>query len=527
MPDATLSPAAPELRGRMPRPAGVGAAFAGFGALTVALTTSAAVAAHALVPHTFQPIASKLLGMQPLSGLATVLFAIGAPLRWTIGAAGTSDHLTGTLRAGAVAHGHPLVLLGPAAVAATVLAMGWLAARHATRTGRSAARAAAGAAFTFASVSAIAAVAVSRMGASFGAGMNARVHIDMVGAFFLAGAWASVGATAGWALAVRRLPRVADAVATWRIRIIGPASSAVVSAALLTALVSPQAGSVLATAGGPTSTTAAPSTTVAPDASTSSTAPAATSTTAAAAGTTSTTGHTATTRGTTSTTTRAGATAAARPAASTPGAPHVETLAMQPPTPGTYTYTTSGSAALGLGKTVFPNASTLTVDPAVNGRQHSRRQILTVAGEGFVLDQWLEYGQTGIRVGGQMITTTFNHSTTVRDLKTPTTQLFLSPTPAPGEHHEFDLASPVVSAHDVVDVLRTENVTIAGQNINAVVVRTVLHLGGTASGTLQYDQWFDMSRRIVLKETSSATVKASVVTLNSNYTATLQRLTPS
>jgi len=195
--------------------------------------------------------------------------------------------------------------------------------------------------------------------------------------------------------------------------------------------------------------------------------------------------------------------------------------------PGTYTYTTSGSAKWGLGSTVFPNTSSLVVDPAVNGRQHSRRQVLTAAGQGFVIDQWLEYGQTGIRVGGQLITTTFNGSTTIRDLKTATTQLMLSPTPTAGEHHEFDLASPVVSAHEVVDVLRTETVSIAGQSVSAAVVRTVLHLGGTATGTLEFDQWFDMARRIVVKETSTATVKASVVTLNSNYNATLQRLTPS
>ncbi|MBV9665479.1 MAG: hypothetical protein JOZ37_16035 [Actinobacteria bacterium] len=527
MPDATLSPAPPQMPGRRHRFSGVGAAFAGFGVLTLVLVAAAGAAAHALVPHAYQPIAHKLLGAQPLTGLASLLFALGAPLRWTVGAAGTAQHVTGTLRAGDLAHAHPLVLLGPVVVAIAVLATGWLTARHATRTGNSAAGAAAGVVGTFAALSALAAMAVSRTGVSFGADMHARVHVDAAGAFFLAGAWAALGAAAGWALAVRRVPHVADAIASWRTRVIGPVSGAVVSGVLLTALVSPQAATSLAATKGTTSTTSGPSTTVAPDASTSSTAPADTSTTAAAAGHTTTTGHTSTTRGTTSTTGRTTTVAAGKPAASTPGAPHVEALALQPPTPGTYTYTTSGSAAWGLGKTVFPSTSTLTVDPAVNGRQHSRRQILTVAGEGFVIDQWLEYGVTGIRVGGQMITTTFNHSTAIRDLKTPTTQLYLSPTPTPGEHHEFDLASPVVSAHEVVDVLRTETVSVGGQNVSAAVVRTVMHLGGTATGTLEFDQWFDMSRRIVVKETSTATVKASIVTLNSNYSATLQRLTPS
>jgi hypothetical protein len=523
MPETTVRTDAPQMRGRWPRPVGVGAACAGFGGLTVGLIGLATMAMAMVVPHALQPVAHRALGVQPVSGLAALLFAIGASLRWSV--AGNGAHLTGTLRAGSLVHTHPVLLIGPVLVAAAVLVTGWLAARHAIHSGRSAARAAAGAAAGFALLSATAAIAVSRASVALSPDLTARVHVDALSTFLLGAAWGGIGASAGWMLAVRRLPHL-PAVMTLRRRAVGPISGVIVSGALLIALVSPIAAPAATAAASPAPTAAAPSTTVMQPATTSSSTPGTTTSSAGAAPSTTATRHTTTIRGTTSTTARAGAVASGT-VASTASASHVEALGLQPPAPGTYTYTTSGSAKWGLGSTVFPNTSTLVVDPAANGRQHSRRQVLTAAGQGFVIDQWLEYGSTGIRVGGQLITTTFNGSTTVRDLKTPTTQLFLSPTPTAGEHHEFDLASPVVSAHEVVDVLRVETVSIGGQNVSAAVVRTVLHLGGTATGTLEFDQWFDMARRIVVKETSAATVKASVVTLNSNYNATLQRLTPS
>src|SRR5207249_749824 len=143
-----------------PRPAGLGAACAGFGGLAVALVGAVAVAARMVVPHALEPVAHRALGTQPVSGLAALLFAIGTPLKWSV--AGNGAHLGGSLRAGRLVHAHPVLLLGPVLVAVAVLVTGWLAARHAVRTGRSAARAAAGAATGFAVLSAVAAVAVSR-----------------------------------------------------------------------------------------------------------------------------------------------------------------------------------------------------------------------------------------------------------------------------------------------------------------------------------------------------------------------------
>jgi hypothetical protein len=136
----------------------------------------------------------------------------------------------------------------------------------------------------------------------------------------------------------------------------------------------------------------------------------------------------------------------------------------------------------------------------------------------------MQYQPDGIRLTEQRITTTFSGSTKVRQLLAATPQLFLSPSPAPGEHHAFDLAGPSVSAHEVVDVLRAETVKVGGQPVATVVVRTVLELSGSASGRLQFDQWFDPSRRLMVKEHTTANVTASVVRLTSTYDATLRHL---
>src|SRR5256885_1134977 len=98
MPDTTVRTDASRVGDRWPRPAGLGAACAGFGGLAVALVGAVAVAARMVVPHALEPVAHRALGTQPVSGLAALLFAIGTPLKWSV--AGNGAHLGGSLRAG-------------------------------------------------------------------------------------------------------------------------------------------------------------------------------------------------------------------------------------------------------------------------------------------------------------------------------------------------------------------------------------------------------------------------------------------
>ena len=234
----------------------------------------------------------------------------------------------------------------------------------------------------------------------------------------------------------------------------------------------------------------------------------------------------------------AGPTTTARAAGSSGGAGPATTAGRQPapaataatgpPVPGTYRYDTSGSFTFGLVPAPFPAVSTLMVDSATGTRQRSVRDLRDPAGTGVLSESVLDYRPEGVHLLSLRVTTRVGGTTDVRELR-PVTPLLLLPTSAgPGAHAEFDV--PVnggAPAHVVVDVVGEEQVTVGGQTVGALVVRTVTTLPpGPVSGRQELTVWFDRGSRLVVKERQAADAVAGALTFQSRYDATIQRLTP-
>lgn len=246
-----------------------------------------------------------------------------------------------------------------------------------------------------------------------------------------------------------------------------------------------------------------------------------TTSTVAATTTTSAPGRTTTTRaGSRTTTTRAAAaTSAPAPAGG---------RALAPATPGTYRYDTAGATTFAGNTVPFPAVTSLVVDAPSGTRQHSTRNLRDAAGNGLQTEFTLDYRPEGVFLVSLRVTTVFSGVSDVRDLRPASPVLLLATGAGPGAHREADLTG-TSPAKLVVDVLREERLTIGGQAVDTLVMRAVVTLGpGDVAGRQELTVNVDRGSRLWVKERSVADASAAggLFTVHSEYTATMQRLTP-
>lgn len=200
-----------------------------------------------------------------------------------------------------------------------------------------------------------------------------------------------------------------------------------------------------------------------------------------------------------------------------------------PPAPGTYRYSTAGTTTVAGSTIVFPGITSLAVDSPSGTRQRSIRNLRDGAGNGMATEFTLDYRPNGIYLVGLRITIGFSGTSDTRDL-TPANAVLLLPTGArPGAHLEADLAVGAGTARLAVDVLGEESLVIGGQAVNTLVMRAVVTLPpGDVNGRQVLTVNVDPGSRLWVKERgeADASAAAGLVTLHSEYTATLQRLTP-
>jgi hypothetical protein len=245
-------------------------------------------------------------------------------------------------------------------------------------------------------------------------------------------------------------------------------------------------------------------------------APATTTTTAAAAGS----GRTTTTRARTSTT-RAGA---ATTTTTAPAGPR----ALTPAAPGTYRYDTAGATTFAGNTVPFPAVTTLVVDPPSGTRQRLTRNLRDPAGNGLTTEFTLDYRPDGVFLVTLRVTVGFSGVTDTRELAPASPVLLLATTDRPGAHREADLAG-TSPARLVIDVLREERVTVGGQPVDTLVTRAAVNLApGDVTGRQELTVNVDRASRLWVKERSvtDASAAGGLITVHSEYTATLQRLTP-
>jgi hypothetical protein len=226
---------------------------------------------------------------------------------------------------------------------------------------------------------------------------------------------------------------------------------------------------------------------------------------------------------------RPGATTAATPSsgattapAATPGA-----TPLTPATPGTYRYDTTGTSTLAGVTSPYPAVTTLVVDPPSGTVQHATRDLRDALQAGPVFETTFDYRADGLYVVDLKVTATIALLTQSVDLR-PAAPALLLPTGArPGLHRELDLpvagGGPV--AHLVLDVLRTESVTVGGQSVNTSVIHMVATLPGI-NGGLDFTAWLAPANRIWVKEhfVATAATTDNSVQYQTQYDATLHAL---
>jgi hypothetical protein len=203
--------------------------------------------------------------------------------------------------------------------------------------------------------------------------------------------------------------------------------------------------------------------------------------------------------------------------------------ALTPAAPGTYRYDTSGTTTFSLAPAqAFPAVTTLVVDPPAGTTQHSTRNLRDGAGNGPATEFTLDYRAQGIYLVALRVTVGVAGGSDSEEFRPPSPVLLLATGARPGAHTEAALPG-AAGAKLAVDVLRTERVTIAGTSVDTLVMQAVVTLApGDVTGRLQLTVNVDPVSRLWVKEqsVSDASAAGGVIRLHSQYTATIQRLTP-
>lgn len=249
-----------------------------------------------------------------------------------------------------------------------------------------------------------------------------------------------------------------------------------------------------------------------------------TTTTVAVTTTTAAAGRATTTAAAGARTTTTRASASAPTTAATPAG----TRALTPAAPGTYRYDTTGATSFGATNLPFPAVTTLVVDPPSGTRQRLTRNLRDATGTGISTQFTLDYRPEGVFLLSLQLTTGFSGVTDVRDLRPAAPVLLLATGARPGAHLEADLTG-TSTAKLVVDVVGEERVTVAGQAVDTLVMQAAVTLApGDITGRQQLTVNIDRGTRLWVKERSltDASAGGGLFTVHSEYTATLQRLTP-
>jgi hypothetical protein len=172
--------------------------------------------------------------------------------------------------------------------------------------------------------------------------------------------------------------------------------------------------------------------------------------------------------------------------------------------------------------------TTLVVDPPTGTTQHSTRNLRDATGNGPATEFTLDYRPQGVYMVALRVTVGVAGESASQEFRPPSPVLLLATGARPGAHVEADLPG-ATGAKLVVDVLRDERVTIAGKAVDTVVMQAVVTLApGDVTGHQQLTVNVDPVSRLWVKEqsVSDASAAGGLVQLHSQYTATIQRLTP-
>jgi hypothetical protein len=215
-----------------------------------------------------------------------------------------------------------------------------------------------------------------------------------------------------------------------------------------------------------------------------------------------------------------------------PGTPAPGPVALTPAPPGTYRYATSGGATFNGTPAPFPGVTFNVIDPPAGSRQHATRNLRDASGNGSVIEYTFDYRPDGVYLVSLRFTTSVSgFPPDVRDLTPPAPLLFLATGAGAGASQTLDIAVGTASARVVVDVLGEERVTVGGQGVDTLIVRSVATLPpGQVTGTQALTINLDRGTGLWVRERgigdATGTVGPITVNVHTEYTATLQSLSP-
>jgi hypothetical protein len=233
--------------------------------------------------------------------------------------------------------------------------------------------------------------------------------------------------------------------------------------------------------------------------------------------------------------------ASAKPTSTTTtgAAPTTGTGAVAPPSgaklfvprpAGTYTFATSGQTQIsGAIKRTYqvPPRTTLAIGASSGGVQRSVRDMRDSDGNGRVTEMRVRTASDGLHLVYLKNTSRFAGVTDVREF-TPSPAPLILRTGAPnGDRLSFTLEGSDVRVTTTVEVLRREAISIGGGSIQAVVIKIHSQFSGDVNGTDDATNWLRPSDGLLLREDSRSDVYAGFTRVRTDYSAKLERLTPS
>ncbi len=211
------------------------------------------------------------------------------------------------------------------------------------------------------------------------------------------------------------------------------------------------------------------------------------------------------------------------PPATSPPAP----VALTPAAPGVYHYATAGGVTFNGSPVSFPPDTTNTIGAPAGTSQVATRD-LGSGGTGSQVTYTFDYRPDGLYLVSLVFTTTYNGVAYPFALTPPAPLLFLATGAGTGASQTLNIPAGGGSATVVVDVLGTEPVAVGGQNLDTLIVRSVAtfppgQIQGSQSLVINLDR---ASRLWVRERAVGDATAAGLVTVHTEYTATLKSLTP-
>jgi hypothetical protein len=215
--------------------------------------------------------------------------------------------------------------------------------------------------------------------------------------------------------------------------------------------------------------------------------------------------------------------------ATSPGADTSSASAAATPIPqGTYSYDTDGDVTISGGAPrPLPSTTLLTASAPSGATQRSIRDLRDSEGMGTVTETDLVYQPEGVYISRVKVTVNFPGGLTdVRELK-PDTPALIAPTGGgPGFSTSFVLKGSGTTADVTVKALRNEKLTIAGGQVETVVVEVKIVFSGALTGQQNSTAWILQKNLLTVKEQVSSDIQNGPIRAVTNYQATLKSLTP-